>query len=128
MSGPKCYRYTVDPAWLEAERQRRELERCQQTIAQTRAEWAALPQTLADLQQRYPAETLTLDLTPPAPPADQTLEAVRQYRDALNRHLTQARADLHRLGERAAANHSAKSLLAELSQDPPATLRTAAEV
>jgi hypothetical protein len=128
MSGPKCYRYTVDPARLEAERQRRELEHCQQAIAQTRAAWATLPQTLADLQQRYPAEALTLDLIPPAPPADQTLDAVRQYRDTLNRQLTQTRADLHRLGERAAANHSAKTLLAGLSQDPTATLRTAAEV
>ena len=65
MSGPKCYRYTVDPARLEAERQRRELEHCQQAIDQTRAEWATLPQALADLQQRYPAEALTLDLIPP---------------------------------------------------------------
>jgi len=128
MSGPKCYRYTVDPARLEAERQRRELEQCQQAIAQTRAAWATLPQVLAVLQQRYPAESLTLDLIPPAPPADQTLDAVRQYRDALNRHLTQTRADLHRLSERAAANHAAKTLLAELSQDAPTTLRTAAEV
>ncbi len=128
MSGPKCYRYTVDPARLEVERQRRELEHCQQAIAQARAEWATLPQVLADLQQRYPAETLTLDLIPPAPPADQTLDAVRQYREALNRRLTQTRADLHRLSERAAANHAAKTLLAELSQDAPATLRTAAEV
>ena len=128
MSGPKCYRYTVDPARLEAERQRRELEQCRQAIEQTRAEWAILPQVLADLRQRYPAETLTLDLKPPAPPTDQTLDAMRQYRDALNRHLTQTRADLHRLSERAAANHTAKTLLAELSQDAPATLRTAAEV
>jgi hypothetical protein len=128
MSGPKCYRYTVDPAWLEAERHRRELEQCQQAIAQTRVAWATLPRVLADLQQRYPAETLTLDLLPPAPPADQTLDAVQQYRDALNRHLTQTRADLHRLSERAAANYTAKTLLAELSQDTPATLRTAAEV
>lgn len=128
MSGPKCYRYTVDPARLEAERQRRELERCQQAIAQARAEWATLPQVLADLRQRYPAEALTLDLIPPAPPADQTLDAVRQYRDALNRRLTQTRADLHRLSERAAANHAAKTLLAELSQDAPATLRTVADV
>lgn len=128
MSGPKCYRYTVDPARLEAERQRRELEHCQQAIAQTRAAWVTLPQVLADLQQRYPAESFALDLTPPAPPADQTLNAVLQYQDALNRQLTQARGDLHRLSERAAANHSAKTLLAELSQDAPTTLRTAAEV
>ncbi|MFZ1829672.1 MAG: hypothetical protein WAW42_13140, partial [Candidatus Competibacteraceae bacterium] len=70
MSGPKCYRYTVDPARLEAERQRRERDECQQAIDQTRAAWSALPQTLADLQHRYPAEPLTLDLTPPAPPMD----------------------------------------------------------
>ena len=128
MSGPKCYRYTVDPARLEAERQRRELEQCRQAIEQTRAEWAILPQVLADLRQRYPAETLTLHLIPPAPPADQTLDAVRQYRDAWSRQLTQTRADLHRLSERAAANHTAKTLLAELSLDAPVTLRTAAEV
>ena len=128
MSGPKCYRYTVDPARLEAERQRRELEHCQQAIEQARAAWATLPQALANLQQRYPTETLTLDLIPPAPPANQTLDTVRQYRDVLNRQLTQTRANLQRLSERAAANHTAKTLLEELSQDAPATLRTAAEV
>ena len=46
----------------------------------------------------------------------------------MSRRLTQTRADLHRLSERTAANHTAKSVFAELSQDPPATLRTAAEV
>ena len=51
-----------------------------------------------------------------------------RYRDAWSRQLTRTRADLHRLSERAAANHTAKTLLAELSQDAPATLRTAADV
>jgi hypothetical protein len=128
MSGPKCYRYTVDPARLEAERQRRERDECQQAIDQTRAAWSALPQTLADLQHRYPAETLALDLTPPAPPLDDALETLRQYRNRLHQQLLQARAELQRLTERAAANHAAKTLLAGLSPEAPAVLRTAADV
>ncbi len=128
MSGPKCYRYRVDPARLEAERQRRERDECQQAIDQTRAAWSTLPQTLADLQHRYPAETLILDLTPPTPPIDDALETLRQYRNRLHQQLLQARAELQRLTERAAANHAAKTLLAGLSPDAPAVLRTAADV
>lgn len=128
MSGPKCYRYTVDPARLEAERQRREREQCQQAIARTQAEWATLPQTLTDLQQRYPAEALTLDLIPPSPPIDDTLDALQRYRHLLNKRLLQTRAELQRLGERAAANTAARTLLAELGQEASGPLRTAAEV
>ncbi|MCB1765315.1 MAG: hypothetical protein KDJ22_04515 [Candidatus Competibacteraceae bacterium] len=132
MSGPKCYRYTVDSARLqqqrEAERQRQAREDCQQAIARTRADWATLPQILADLQHRYPAESWAIDLVPPAPPVDDTLDVLRSYRDRLNQQLLQARADLQRLSERAAANHTAKTLLAELSQDAATPLRTAAEV
>ncbi len=132
MSGPKCYRYTVDSArlqqQLEAERQHREREQCGQAIAQIHAEWSTLPQTLADLQQRYPAEAFAIDLIPPASPTDDTLDAVRQYRNLLNQRFLQARADLQRLSERAAANHAAKTLLAELSQDAPAAIRSATEV
>jgi hypothetical protein len=132
MSGPKCYRYTVDAVRLQqrlaAERQQRERAECQQAIARLHAEWSALPRTLAELQQRYPAESLTIDLTPPAPPSDDTLDAARPYRDRLTQRLRQARADLQRLSERAAANHAAKTLLAELSRDAAAAPRTAAEV
>ena len=56
------------------------------------------------------------------------MDAVRQYREILSQHLAHARADLQRLSERAAANRAVKTLLAELSQDAPATMRTAAEV
>jgi hypothetical protein len=83
---------------------------------------------LADLQHRYPAEALTLDLTPPAPPVDDTLNALRSYRDRLHQQLRQARAELQRLTERAAANQAAKTLLAGLSPEAPAVLRTAADV
>ena len=128
MSGPKCYRYRVDPARLEAERQRREFAQCQQAIAETRTEWSALSPILADLQQRYPNQSLTIDLTPPAPPAADTLDALQHYRTRLHQQLLQTRADLQRLGERAAANQAVQTLLATLSPDAPATLRTAAEV
>lgn len=132
MSGPKCYRYTVDRArlqrQLEAERQRRELQQHQQAIEQSRAELQLLVRALADLQTRYPGETIPLDLTPPAPPVETTVDAVRQYREILSQHLACVRADLQRLSERAAANRAVKTLLAELSQNAPATMRTAAEV
>ena len=76
MSGPKCYRYTVDPArlhrQLEAERQQRELQQHQQAIERCRADLQTLTRALADLQTRYPGETIKLDLTPPAPPAENT--------------------------------------------------------
>ena len=72
MSGPKCYRYTVDLArlrrQLEAERQQRELQQHQQAIERCRADLQTLTRALADLQTRYPGETIQLDLTPPAPP------------------------------------------------------------
>jgi hypothetical protein len=132
MSGPKCYNYTVDrirlQQQLEAERQQRELQQHQQAIEQSRVELQTLAQALADLQTRYPGETIPQDLTPPAPPVETTVDAVRQYREILSQHLAHARADLQRLSERAAANRAVKTLLAELSQDAPATMRTAAEV
>lgn len=132
MSGPKCYRYTVDrirlQQQLEAERQQRELEQCQQAIEQSRAELQILVRALADLQTRYPGETIPLELTLPAPPVETTVDAVRQYQEVLSQHLAHARADLQRLGERAAANRAVKTLLAELSQNAPTTVRTAAEV
>ena len=60
MSGPKCYRYTVDRAQLqrqlEAERQQRELQRHQQAIEQSRVELQTLAQALADLQTAIPAK------------------------------------------------------------------------
>ncbi|MDS4019497.1 MAG: hypothetical protein RKR03_03135, partial [Candidatus Competibacter sp.] len=72
MSGPKCYRYSVDHTQLqrqlEAERRQRELQQHQQAIEQCRAELQTLSGALAELQTRYPGETLQLDLTPPAPP------------------------------------------------------------
>lgn len=131
MSGPKCYRYTVDRArlqrQLETERRQRELQQHQQAIKQSRAEVQTLVQVLADLQQRYPAEHLTIDLTPPAPPDENTVEAVQRCREILSRHLAQARADVRRLGERAAANSTVRQLLAELTPESPATVRTATE-
>lgn len=132
MSGPKCYRYTVDPArlhrQLEAERQQQELQQYQQVIERCRADLQTLTRALADLQTRYPGETIQLDLTPPAPPDENTLESARRYRETLSQHLAQARADLQHLSERATANSAVKHLLAELSQDASATVRTAAEV
>ncbi len=132
MSGPKCYRYSVDRVrlqqQLEAERQQRELQHHQQAIDQCRAELQTLAQALADLQMRYPGETLQLDLTPPAPPDENTVESARRYRETLSRHLAHARTDLQHLSERTVANSAVKHLLAELSQDAPATVRTAAEV
>ena len=115
MSGPKCYRYTVDRAHLqrqiEAERQRREVQQHQQAIAQAHSEWVSLTPMLTDLRQRYPGETLPLNLkTPPAPPATDSVDAVRNYRDALSQHLAQARADLQHLSDRAAANATARRL------------------
>jgi hypothetical protein len=132
MSGPKCYRYTVDRTRLqqqmEAERQQRELRQHQQAIERSRAELQTLTGALAELQGRYPDETLQLDLTPPTPPDENTVDAKRQYRETLSQHLARARADVQRLGERAAANSTVKQLLAELTPDAPATVRTAAEV
>ena len=82
MSGPKCYRYSVDRArlqqQLEAERQQRELRQHQQAIEQCRAEQHTLSGALAELQTRYPGETLQLDLTPPAPPDENTVDAYAQ--------------------------------------------------
>lgn len=133
MSGPKCYRYTVDRAHLqrqiEAERQQQEVQQLQQAIAQALTEWVRLTQMLADLRQRYPGEVIPLDLkTPPAPPpATASVDAVRNYRDALNQHLAQARTDLQHISDRAAANTTAKKLLAELSQEAPVMMRSAAE-
>ena len=132
MSGPKCYRYSVDRVrlqqQLEAERRQRELQQHQQAIAQCRAELQTLSGALAELQNRYPGETLQLELTPPAPPDENTVEAAQQYREALSQHLAQARADVRRLGERAAANSAVRQLLAELTPEAPTTIRTAAEV
>lgn len=132
MSGPKCYRYTVDRARLqqqmEAERQQRELHQHQQAIERCRAELQTLSGALAELQTRYPGETLQLDLTPPAATDESTVDATRRYREALGQHLARARADLQRLGERAAANSAVKQLLAELTPETPTTVRTAAEV
>lgn len=133
MSGPKCYRYTVDRAHLqrqiEAERQRREVQQHQQAIAQAHTEWASLTQMLTDLRQRYPGETIPLNLkTPPAPPLETgAVDAVRNYRDALSQHLAQARADLQHISDRAAANATTRNLLAELSQAGPVIMRSAAE-
>jgi hypothetical protein len=132
MSGPKCYRYSVDRArlrrQLEAERRQRELQQHQQAIEQCRAELQTLTGALAELQTRYPGETIQLDLTPPAPSAENTVDAARRYRETLSQHLARARADVRRLGERAAANSAVKQLLAELTPETPATVRTAAEV
>lgn len=132
MSGPKCYRYSVDRArlqqQLEAERRQRELRQHQQAIEQCRVEMQTLSGGLAELQTRYLGEMLQLDLTPPAPPAENTVDAARQYRKTLTQHLAQARADVRRLGERAAANSTVKQLLAELTPETPAMVRTAAEV
>lgn len=132
MSGPKCYRYSVDPArlqqQLEVERRQRELQQHQQAIEQCRAELQTLSRALAELQTRYPGEALQLDLTPPAPPNENTVEAARRYRETLSQHLVDARADLQHLSERAAANSAVGQLLAELTPETPATVRTAAEV
>ncbi|MDS4071307.1 MAG: hypothetical protein RKO24_16975 [Candidatus Competibacter sp.] len=132
MSGPKCYRYSVDHTQLqrqlEAERRQRELQQHQQAIAQCRAELQTLSGVLAELQTRYPGETLQLDLTPPAPPDENTVEAARRYRETLSRYLAHARADVRRLGDRAAANSAVRQLLAQLTPEVPATVRTAAEV
>ena len=132
MSGPKCYRYSVDHARLqqqmEAERQQRELRQHQQAIEHCRAELQTLSGALAEVQTRYPGEALQLDLTPPAPPGENTVEAAQQYREALGQHLARARADVQRLGERATANSAVRQLLAELTPEAPAAVRTAAEV
>ena len=132
MSGPKCYRYSVHRVRLqqqmEAERQQRELHQHQQAIERCHAELQTLSEALAKLQGRYPSEILQLDLTPPAPPGENTVEAARQYREALGQHLARARADVQRLGERAAANSAVRQLLAELTPEAPTTVRTAAEV